>query len=83
MSSFAIDKKKFVADCILEYKQGDEYDISLVFNEFFNEFYESEDVPETLYDELYLLVEKELVNYHESDAETDNENYYLKNFHYI
>ena len=74
MSSFTIDKKKFVADCILEYKQGDEYDISLVFNEFFNEFYESEDVPETLYDELYLLVEKELVDDHESDAETDNEN---------
>lgn len=74
MSSFVIDKEKFVADCIIEYKLGDEYDISLVFNEFFNKFYESEDVPETLYDELYLLVEKELIGDDESDADTDNEN---------
>ena len=74
MSSFVIDKEKFVADCIIEYKLGDEYDISLVFNEFFNKFYESEAVPETLYDELYLLVEKELIGDDESDAETDNEN---------
>jgi hypothetical protein len=74
MSSFVIDKEKFVADCITEYKEGDEYDISFVFNEFYNKFYDSEDVPETLYDELYLLVEKALVDDHESDAETDNEN---------
>ena len=73
MSSFVIDKEKFVADCITEYKQGDEYDISFVFNEFFNKLYDSEDVPETLYDELYLLVEKELVNDYESEAETDDE----------
>lgn len=74
MSSFVIDKEKFVEECINEYKQGDEYDISLVFNEFFNKLYDSEDVPETLYDELYLLVEKELIDDDESDAETDNEN---------
>lgn len=74
MSSFVIDKEKFVEDCINEYKQGDEYDISFVFNEFYNKFYDSEDVHETLYDELYLLVEKALVDDHESDAETDNEN---------
>ena len=74
MSSFVIDKEKFVADCITEYKQGDEYDISFVFNEFFNKLYDSEDVPETLYDELYLLFEKELIDDDESDAETDNEN---------
>ena len=74
MSSFVIDKEKFVADCINEYKQGDEYDISLVFNEFFNKLYDSEDVPETLYDELYFLVEKVLVDDHESDADTDDEN---------
>lgn len=74
MSSFVIDKEKFVADCITEYKQGDEYDISFVFNEFFNKLYDSEDVPETLYDELYFLVEKVLVDDHESDADTDDEN---------
>jgi hypothetical protein len=74
MSSIVIDKKKFVADFIIEYKNGDEYDISFVFNEFFNKLYDSEDVPETLYDELYLLVEKELVDDDESDAETDDEN---------
>lgn len=74
MSSFVIDKEKFVADCITEYKQGDEYDISFVFNEFFNKLYDYEDVPETLYDELYLLVEKVLVDDHESDADTDDEN---------
>jgi hypothetical protein len=74
MSSIVIDKEKFVADCVIEYKNGDEYDISFVFNEFFNKLYDSEDVPETLYDELYLLVEKELVDDDESDAETDDEN---------
>jgi hypothetical protein len=81
MTSFIIDKEKFVADCIAKYRSSDEYDISIVFDQFFDEVI---DVPQTsgilsetdllsLYDELYLLVEKVLVDEYESEAETDDE----------
>jgi hypothetical protein len=77
----SINKKKFVADCIAKYRSSDEYDITLIFDQFFDEVI---DVPQTsgslsetdlssLYDELYLLVEKVLVDEYESEAETDDE----------
>lgn len=82
MTSINIDKEKFVAECIAKYKTSDEYDISLVFDDFFEEYYI--DVSETsgnlletdllpLYDELYLMVEKVLIDDYESEAETDDE----------
>jgi hypothetical protein len=30
-----INKEKFVADCILDYRTGDEYDLTLVYDQFF------------------------------------------------
>jgi hypothetical protein len=82
MTSINIDKEKFVAECIAKYKTSSEYDISLVFDDFFEEYYI--DVSETsgnlletdllpLYDELYLMVEKVLIDEYESEAETDDE----------
>lgn len=81
MTTFNLDKKKFVDDCIAEYRTGDEYDISIVFDEYFDK---TIDIPEfrnilspndleNLHNELYLMVEKELVNEYESDADTDDE----------
>ena len=80
MTSLNLDKQKFIADCITEYRNSGEYDISLVFDEYFDK---NVDKPEVygnltatellnLYDELYLLVEKVLVDEYESDAETDD-----------
>ena len=65
-----IDKEKFVADCVLDYKTGDEYDLTLVYDQFFT----LSNIDESLYDELYLLVEKAVVDDCESDADTDDEN---------
>jgi hypothetical protein len=82
MTSINIDKEKFVAECIAKYKTSGEYDISLVFDDFFEEYYidvsqTSENLLETdllpLYDELYLMVEKVLIDEYESEAETDDE----------
>jgi len=82
MISFILNKEKFVADCIAEYKAADEYDITIVFDEYFDK---TIDIPEVagslsptelsdLHNELYLMVEKELVIDYESEAETDDEN---------
>jgi hypothetical protein len=65
-----INKEKFVADCVLDYRTGDEYDLTLVYDQFFT----LSNIDESLYDELYLLVEKALVDEYESDAETDDKN---------
>lgn len=81
MTSLNLDKEKFVADCITKYRNSGEYDISIVFDEYFDEVI---DVPDAynvrsdtdllnLYDELYLLVEKVLIDEYESEAETDND----------
>jgi hypothetical protein len=82
MTSLNLNKEKFVADCIAEYKASDEYDITIVFDEYFDKII---DVPEVagslsstelsdLHNELYLMVEKELVIDYESEAETDDDN---------
>lgn len=82
MTTFNLDKIKFVADCISEYRTGEDYDITIVFDEFFDK---TINIPEfrsilsptdlsNLHNELYLMVEKTLVNEYESDAETDDEN---------
>ena len=82
MTSINIDKEKFVAECIAKYKTSGEYDISLVFDDFFEEYHidvsqTSGNLLETdllpLYDELYLMVEKVLIDDYESEAETDDE----------
>ena len=65
-----INKEKFVADCVLDYRTGEEYDLTLVYDQFFT----LSNIDESLYDELYLLVEKALVDEYESDAETDDKN---------
>lgn len=74
MTSIEINKQKFVNDCILEYRSVEEYDLTVVYDTFFYRTFNISDVSKTLYDELYLLVENELVNEYESDAETDSEN---------
>jgi hypothetical protein len=81
MTSLNLDKKKFVADCITEYRNTDEYDITLVFDEYFDKVVDKPDVSGSLtatdllslYDELYLMVESVLVDEYESAAETDDE----------
>ena len=80
MTSINFDKTKFTIDCIAEFRNNDVYDITMAFDEYFNKIFTPEfesqftaDQLLNLYDELYLMFEKELIDDYESDAGTDDE----------